>query len=58
MFLNFYPGEKMDTSCDFAKSVVSKQKPVSPAMLQGYFMFYKNNPQEAVDNVEKIWTLN
>ncbi|CAB3370562.1 Hypothetical predicted protein [Cloeon dipterum] len=57
IFLNFYPGEKMDTACEFAKSVLLKKKPVSPAMLQGFFMFYKNSPVEAVQSVDKIWEL-
>lgn len=57
MFLNFYPGEKMDTACAFADTVIGTKKHVSPAMLQGFFMFYKNEPQLALANVEKIWLL-
>ncbi|XP_059487756.1 mitochondrial chaperone BCS1 [Neocloeon triangulifer] len=57
MFLNFYPGEKMDTACKFAQEVAAKCKPVSPAMLQGYFMFYKNSPIDVIANIEKIWTM-
>jgi mitochondrial chaperone BCS1 len=57
MFLNFYPGEKMDTACAFADSVIATKRPVSPAMLQGFFMFYKNEPQQALTHMEKIWLL-
>lgn len=57
MFLNFYPGDKMDNACAFAESVIATKKPVSPAMLQGFFMFYKNEPQQALANVDQIWLL-
>lgn len=60
MFLRFYkePGKNPDTLAKtFANSVMSHGKNVSPAQIQGYFMFHKSNPDAVIDNVAQIWEL-
>ncbi len=51
MFTRFFPKETMAMAEAFADKVTDLQLPVSAAHIQGYFMFFKNNPQAAVDNV-------
>jgi len=60
MFLRFYkePGKDPDALAkEFANSVMSFKKNVSPAQIQGYFMFHKSNPDAVVNNVAQIWEL-
>ncbi|XP_071553536.1 mitochondrial chaperone BCS1 isoform X2 [Temnothorax nylanderi] len=68
MFLRFYkePEKDSDTLAkkdsdtlakEFADSVMSFKKNVSPAQIQGYFMFHKSNPDAVVKNVAQIWEL-
>lgn len=59
MFLRFYPGEHGENQSKiFAKTVESFGKKVSPAQIQGFFMFYKHeNPDVVIKNCEKIWEL-
>lgn len=58
MFLRFYRGEESATlASSFADTVLKFEKPVSPAQIQGYFMFHKENKEEVLTNVDKIWTL-
>lgn len=60
MFLRFYkepdrdPGELAQK---FAENVMSFKRNVSPAQIQGYFMFHKNNPEAVISNVTQIWEL-
>ncbi|KDR14433.1 mitochondrial chaperone BCS1 isoform X1 [Zootermopsis nevadensis] len=57
MFLRFYRSEgSAALSASFADSVLKFNKAVSPAQIQGYFMLYKENEQEVLKNVAKIWT--
>ncbi|KXN64673.1 hypothetical protein CONCODRAFT_45084, partial [Conidiobolus coronatus NRRL 28638] len=51
LFLRFYQGEE-----DLANKFVAKLQglPVSAASLQGHFVFYKQQPQQALDNVDKF----
>nr|CAD7585967.1 unnamed protein product [Timema genevievae] len=58
MFLRFYRGQEAPSqAATFANAVVKCGKPISPAQVQGYFMFYKDCPSAVLDNVEKMWTL-
>ncbi|XP_032671251.1 mitochondrial chaperone BCS1 [Odontomachus brunneus] len=60
MFLRFYrePGKDPDVLAKkFADNVISYKKNVSPAQIQGYFMFYKNNPDAVINNIMQIWKL-
>lgn len=59
MFLRFYPGENCEEHAKgFAHTVESYGKQVSPAQIQGFFMFYKHEkPELVLKNCEKIWEL-
>lgn len=59
MFLRFYDGENSTSQAKlFADKVASFKKNVSPAQIQGYFMFHKNStPQKVIENCEMIWKL-
>ncbi|KAG5325226.1 BCS1 protein, partial [Pseudoatta argentina] len=60
MFLRFYKEPDKDSGAlakEFANSVMSFKKDVSPAQIQGYFMFHKSNPNAVVNNVSQIWEL-
>ncbi|XP_018330663.1 mitochondrial chaperone BCS1 [Agrilus planipennis] len=59
MFLRFYDGEKARTAAkEFANKVVAFGKNVSPAQIQGFFMFYKQaNCEEVLNNADMIWKL-
>lgn len=52
MFLRFYDDEKL--ADEFVQK--TKDKGVSTASLQGHFVYYKDKPQEAVDQAENLWT--
>lgn len=59
MFLRFYRDQdditRQNLAKQFAIDVISHGKNVSPAQIQGYFMFYKNNPDQVINNVSQIW---
>lgn len=59
MFLRFYRGnEAASQAQEFAERVVSFNKNVSPAQIQGYFMFHKlASDREVIENVKMIWEL-
>lgn len=60
MFLRFYKEPGKDSGAlakEFSNSVMSFKKNVSPAQIQGYFMFHKSNPNAVVNNVSQIWEL-
>lgn len=61
MFLRFYRGPEaakaQELARAFADSVIQHKKNVSPAQIQGFFMFHKNNPDKVLANVHQIWEL-
>ncbi|XP_050456737.1 mitochondrial chaperone BCS1 [Cataglyphis hispanica] len=60
MFLRFYKEPGKDPSVlakKFAENIMSCKRNVSPAQIQGYFMFHKNNPEAVINNVIQIWEL-
>lgn len=60
MFMRFYrvPGKSThELAKEFADSVMAHKRNVSPAQIQGFFMFHKNNPEEVISNVSQIWEL-
>ena len=57
MYRRFYPEQTLEKSFQFAREVVSLKKSVSMAQVQGYFMFYKLEPEAALVNVNKLWIL-
>jgi len=50
MYSKFYPHESVDLAAKFATSVIELDAPVSAAQVQGYFMWFKKHPNEAIDN--------
>jgi len=51
MYSRFYPQESLDMAAKFASAIIELEVAVSAAQVQGYFMWYKKHPQEAIDNV-------
>lgn len=47
--------EAEDEARRFADAVLAFNKGVSPAQLQGYFMFHKDGGVEVIEQVENIW---
>ena len=54
MFRRFYPGASEELSIQFADKVTELETPVSAADIQGFFMFAKDSPQAAIDNVSRL----
>lgn len=59
MFLRFYKEKKsVNLAKEFADAVMSHNKDVSAAQIQGYFMFNKNaTGNEIIKNADMIWKL-
>ncbi|XP_031777197.1 mitochondrial chaperone BCS1 [Nasonia vitripennis] len=60
MFVRFYQSDDKDTerlAKEFAQSVLAHKRNVSPAQIQGFFMFFKNEPEAVLNNVSRIWEL-
>ncbi|KAF2904089.1 hypothetical protein ILUMI_02084 [Ignelater luminosus] len=59
MYLKFYKGDGANEAAkEFSKKVVEFKRNVSPAQIQGYFMFHKKSTAgEVIDNTEMIWEL-
>ncbi|XP_043489320.1 mitochondrial chaperone BCS1 [Polistes fuscatus] len=60
MFLRFYKSPENvtnDMAKQFANEVMAQKRNVSPAQIQGYFMFHKNDPEKVLSNVTQIWEL-
>ena len=51
MFRKFYPETAPSVAEEFASGVISLEVPVSAAQVQGYFMWFKKHPDQAVENV-------
>ena len=59
MFGNFFPDETKNNPelpVKFADKVMKLDTPVSAAQVQGMFMFYKNDPCKALENVFRLQT--
>lgn len=54
-FLNFFPEETNDSAVQFVHQVRKCEKPVSMAMVQGYFLMFKNHPSSAIQQTDLIW---
>lgn len=60
MFLKFYKttgNVTTDMARQFAEKVMEQKRNVSPAQIQGFFMFHKNDPEKVIANVTEIWEL-
>jgi len=51
MFAKFFPLEGTGRAAEFATAATELGVPLSAAQVQGYFMWFKKSPQEAIDNV-------
>jgi len=58
MFKRFYPSDTEERGAVFADKINEMKVDVSAAQVQGYFMFYKNNSQDAIDNVFRFKPIN
>lgn len=52
MFLRFYEDEAL--ADQFVEKL--RGKDISTASLQGHFVYYKDKPQEAVDQADSLWS--
>jgi chaperone BCS1 len=60
MFLRFYKtyDKQMENlSQQFAECILAHNRHVSPAQIQGFLLFFKNEPKTVANNVSKIWEL-
>lgn len=60
MFLRFYKATgnvTVDMAIKFAEKVMEQKRNVSPAQIQGFFMFHKNDPENVINNITQIWEL-
>lgn len=58
MFVKFYKTQQDDVeklAAEFSDAILKHKRDISPAQVQGFFMFYKNDPESALNNVAKIW---
>lgn len=54
-FTKFYPESPLSMSTQFRVNIRKAiNQPITVAILQGYFLFFKNNPQDALNNVDII----
>jgi len=54
MFLRFYPAQEQLAE-EFASYVKTTGKPISMAQLQGHFMLFKEQPQDAISHVKLLY---
>lgn len=54
-FKNFFPDSTNDQCQLFVSEVRKHRTPVSMAAIQGFFMFFKDNPDEALNQTELIF---
>lgn len=57
IYQRFYPDVPIQAARDFVQEIRKHDKAVSMAMVQGFFMFYKNDPQRVIKNAHNIWNL-
>ncbi|KAE8747280.1 hypothetical protein FOCC_FOCC005924 [Frankliniella occidentalis] len=58
MFLRFYSGQGMEEKAElFVEAIVKAGKQVSPAQVQGYFMFFKDDPEAVLLNAHRLQEL-
>ncbi|XP_076339121.1 mitochondrial chaperone BCS1 isoform X2 [Tachypleus tridentatus] len=57
MYQRFYPEQPEEKAEKFVQAVQKHGKEVSMALVQGYFMFYKNDPCGVIENTDMMWKL-
>lgn len=54
MFLKFYPEANELLAAKFVEGAVSLGKKLSPAAVQGHFLFFKGQPHAAIENINRL----
>jgi chaperone BCS1 len=54
MFRKFYPEANEHLVSNFVKEAEALNKAISPAAVQGHFMFFKTQPEAAIENISRI----
>ena len=54
MFRKFYPDAQDHLVNRFIEKAVELDKNLSPAAVQGHFMFYKVEPEDAIKNLHRL----
>lgn len=54
MFRKFYPEANELLVSQFGEAAEGLKKNLSPAAVQGHFMFFKSDPEAAIGNVSRL----
>jgi chaperone BCS1 len=54
MFRRFYPEQTQEMAKEFAEKILQTKPEISAAAVQGFFLFYKDQPHEMMKNIDKI----
>ena len=54
MFRKFYPDANELLVAKFIETAKNLSKNLSPAAIQGHFMFFKTQPEEAIENLHRL----
>ena len=54
MFHRFYPDCGSELASEFVAAANRLPKKLSPAMVQGHLMFFKKQPQAAIDHITSV----
>lgn len=57
LYRRFYPDQLDNLAFQFADNALKNDTEISPAQVQGYLMFYKDKPIDAINNVHYIKNL-
>lgn len=52
MFFKFYPETTENSAKEFTEKLIALNKNISSAQIQGYLMLFKNQPDQALKNLE------
>ena len=54
MFQRFYPSASHSAALEFSEKASKVRDDLSVAQIQGYFLFYKNSEEQALQNVHLL----
>jgi len=54
MFRKFYPEANELLISQFGEAARGLKKNLSPAAIQGHFMFFKTDPEAAIENISRL----
>lgn len=54
MYRKFYPEVNEMLVAKFVEKACSLEKKLSPAAVQGHFMFFKTQPEAAIENLSRL----